>query len=109
MALVVTLNGSQWSRLEGLAGWIAEHAYFVERVGGVDDPEHSKIDKSVRMCFDELDRLGVPYWVQNAVIGWARDWRAYKSEYMDHGLRRRHYGVEFLGAGCYRMTCGVVQ
>ncbi len=105
MALVMQLNNRQWSSLEGLAAWVADGAYIAEYYG-IDDPEWSKCDSTVKACFDTLDRLGVPYWVQNAVISWARDWRAYKAEYMDCALQRRRYGVDYIGGGSWRITCG---
>lgn len=107
MALIVHLDGRQWHNLKGLAAWVADGAYIAERYG-VDDPEWGRCDSTVKTCFDALDRLGVPMWVQNAVITWARSWRDYMAEYMDEALRRRGYGLEYLGGGCYLMTCGEV-
>ena len=39
--------------------------------------------------YGKLDRLGVPFWVQNSAICWAEDWRRYKSGYLYQGLERR--------------------
>lgn len=78
-------NMEQKNALEGLAYWIADIEYIRERAGA-DDPELDKIRKTIKLCFSELDRLGVPFWVQNSVIYFAENWRRYKENYMDQWL-----------------------
>lgn len=78
----------QGRELSALAYWIADSNYIRERYGS-DDPEHEKARKTVGLIFDSLDSLRVPFWVQNAVICWAEDWRRYKTEYMQKALEKR--------------------
>lgn len=78
-------NREQRKELEGLAYWVADVNYIIERFGA-DDPERLQADKNIHLCFDALDRLGVPFWVQNSVVCFAENWRRYKSEYMDNWL-----------------------
>lgn len=78
-------NQEQRNALEGLAYHVADVNYIKERYG-VNDPEFKKADKNVSCSFEHLDRLGVPFWVQNAVICFAEDWRQYKTNYLDNWL-----------------------
>lgn len=72
--LQFTANREQTNALEGLKYWIAEKAYTQEREPA-DAVELHRIGETVRDSFAQLDRLGVPYWVQNSVLCWAEDWR----------------------------------
>lgn len=65
----------QKSALDGLAYRIADSAYMKERYG----TEGAKIEleqnrKTILSLFSELDKLGVPFWVQNAVICFSENW-----------------------------------
>ena len=82
----------QWATLEGLAYWISDNAYCIESMPREEyqREEYQRHDQSIRSIFDALDRLGVPYWVQNAVIMWASDWRREATEYMDNAMQRRN-------------------
>lgn len=64
-----------WNELCSLAYWIADKSYCEERYGAtVDGTERAH--KTITQCiFPALDRLKVPFWVQNRVIVWAEDWR----------------------------------
>lgn len=64
----------QRDNLEGLAYWVSDRAWSREH-GLLDEHEDQRTDKTIRAIFNALDRLAVPYWVQNAVICWAEDWR----------------------------------
>lgn len=88
--MTYTLTTEQYGKLEGLAYRVADNAYMLERHGR-ESARHELADnhKTILMLFDELDRLGVPFWVQNSTICWAEDWRRYKSEYLYQGLERR--------------------
>lgn len=66
----------QRNALEGLAYRIADSAYMRERFGN-DEPELKKNEKTISGLFDLLDRLGVPFWVQNSVICFSENWRKY--------------------------------
>ena len=66
----------QRNALEGLAYRIADSAYMRERFGD-DEPELKKNEKTISGLFDLLDRLGVPFWVQNSVICFSENWRKY--------------------------------
>ena len=81
------------NELEGLAYWVANVNYIKERFGA-DDPEYAQADKNVLFCFEMLDRLGVPFWVQNSVICFAENWRQYKSCYMKDWLFKNR-NIEF--------------
>lgn len=81
MLKFIAKDREQSLALEGLAYHIADLEYMKERFGR-DDAELSGIRKTISLCFDQLDRLQVPFWVQNSVIAFASDWRRYKSVYM---------------------------
>ena len=78
-------NREQRNAIEGLAYWVADVNYIIERFGA-NDPEYKKADSNVLYQFEVLDRLGVPFWVQNSVICFAENWRRYKSEYLEDWL-----------------------
>lgn len=88
------INRRQLSILEGLAYWIADRAYFLERYSP-RDPEFAKYDPTIRSLFDEADRAGVPWAVQNMVICWAEDWRQEGSEYITSMLDRRGVVIDY--------------
>ena len=91
-------NRRQFRALEGLAYWIADAEYIKERFGS-NDPEIKTCDVTIRKCiFPELDELGVPFWVQNSVIAFASNWRAYHSEY---------FSVAMAAKGIYRREAGM--
>ena len=66
----------QRNALECLAYRVADSAYMRERFGD-DEPELKKNEKTISGLFDLLDRLGVPFWVQNSVICFSENWRKY--------------------------------
>lgn len=82
-------NRNQWRALEALAYWIADVNYITERYGA-EDPEHEKAHKTVVMWFEELDKVKVPFWVQNTVIFWAEDWRRYKENYFREAMKAKN-------------------
>ena len=82
-------NREQTNALQGLAYWIADNAYIIERYGA-DDPERENVKKTISMAFDELDTLRVPFWVQNVVICFAEDWRRYKAAYLSAFLKTKN-------------------
>ena len=87
--MTFTANKKQWNALEGLSYWIEDHAYIVERYGA-DDPELPKVDDTIRSLFEELDSLGVPFWVQNAVIAFSAEWRNTRQYYLDAAMKARN-------------------
>ena len=82
-------NQDQRLALQGLAYWIADVNYLRERYGD-DEPELTVADQTIKLLFNQLDKLQVPFWVQNSVICFAEDWRRYKREYMDRYLETRN-------------------
>lgn len=86
------LNMKQYRALQGLAYWVADINYIRERYGK-DDPECTICDKTIKLTFDQLDKMQVPYWVQNAVICFAEDWRKYKQTYFQGFLASRNITV----------------
>lgn len=85
--LYFKVTKEQRNALDGLAYRIADSAYMRERFGN-DEPELKQNEKTISGLFDLLDRLKVPFWVQNSVICYAEDWRRYKSSYMPEWLLR---------------------
>lgn len=81
-----TATREQRDELEGLAYWIADRSWSRER-GELDEHEDSRTDSTIRAIFDQLDRLRVPYWVQNAVCCWAEDWRRAMKENLRDAMR----------------------
>lgn len=63
----------QINAILGLAYHVADVNYIKERYG-VTDPEFSRADKNVLLAFETLDKLKVPFWVQNSVICFAENW-----------------------------------
>lgn len=82
----------QRDELEGLAYWIADRTWSREH-GLLDEHEDQRTDNTIRVIFDALDRLGVPYWVQNAVCRWAEDWRRAMQEDFRDAMRARQIAL----------------
>ena len=84
-----SVTRKQFKELEGLAYWIADHAYIREYYGD-DDPELDGVEKNIEYAFEQLDRLEVPYWIQNAIcVTYADDWRTWKHTDVSTVLRKR--------------------
>lgn len=79
---------AQRAELEGLAYWIADRSWSRER-GELDEHEDSRTDSTIRAIFDALDRLAVPYWVQNTVCCWAENWRRAMKENLRDAMRAK--------------------
>lgn len=87
------LTKEQLNALEGLSYWISDNAYIRERFGD-NDPELKKVHDTITLCcFPLLDRLSVPFWVQNVVICWSENWRNTKSEYLKTFLEKKNIFV----------------
>lgn len=83
-------NHAQRAALEGLAYWVADSRYIRERYGD-EEPELLRCADTLSKCiFPELDRMGVPFWVQNAVICFSEDWRRFKSCYLWDAMREKN-------------------
>ena len=87
--LKFTANRKQKNALEGLAYWIADNAYIIERYGP-KEPELKNVRKTISLILDELDSAGVPYWVQNSVICFAENWRNYKEKYLSDVMKAKN-------------------
>lgn len=89
-----TVTRAQYRALEGLAHW----CYQAARCDAERDSEGSEQARKTLESFPaQLDRLGVPYWVQNAVSAWAQDFRAEGNimvAYLYQALRRRGIACE---------------
>ena len=84
------LNQSQYNTLSGLAYRIADNAYLIERYGAKEtEIERAENHKTITDIFENLDLSGIPFWVQNAVICWAENWRQYKTNYLSDFLVSR--------------------
>lgn len=78
----------QYHEMQALAYWIADLHYIREKYGA-DDPEIDTCRKTIENIFEVLDALAVPFWVQNAVICWAENWRRYQTEHIENMLKNR--------------------
>lgn len=86
--MTFTATREQRDELEGLAYWVSDRAWSRER-GELDENEDHRTDTTIRAIFDRLDRLAVPYWVQNAVCCWAEDWRRAMKENLRDAMRAK--------------------
>lgn len=82
------VGSAQKKELEYLARWHADLQYIREFYGK-DDPECEVSRKSVEFSIRQLDKLGVPFWLQNAALYFSENWRRYKSESLWGWLNRR--------------------
>lgn len=80
-------NAQQKNELEALAYNIADAQHIIKKYGP-DDPELIQVRKNIDLSFNLLDKLNVPFWVQNSVIIYAEDLNRYKSEYMAVWLKK---------------------
>lgn len=87
--LEYTATHEQAAELEGLAYWIAEQACALERYPD-DTDTLEQADITIRFAFDQLDKMRVPFLVQNTVIGWAREWRNWKREDIKSAMARKN-------------------
>lgn len=84
-------NQEQRNALEGLAYRIADNAYMIERYGREEAAtELQQNHKTICGLFEKLDALHVPFWVQNTVIGWANNWRNYKTQYFTEAMMQKN-------------------
>ena len=90
--ITVELNTLQCRELDYLARWRADLAYITER-WGKKEPEAEVSRKSVEFAFTVLDRLHVPFWLQNAALAYGEDWRNRQREGFEHYLTRMGYEV----------------
>lgn len=90
MKMEIMINRKQLRALESLAYWIHEMGYIREYYHGEENSiefknEYDRVDKTIHLCFDELDKLGVSFRLQNSVICWAEEWRDYmKTSTINH-------------------------
>lgn len=87
--LQFTLSREQFKELSALAYWVANEQYIRER-HGANDPEIQRCRETItKSIFPNLDRLQVPFWVQNIVSCWAENWRNYTSNYLINYLKTK--------------------
>ena len=92
--LEITINREQKDALDALAYRIADNNYMIERYGRAEVAvELAENHGHIVRLFDALDALGVPYWTQNAVMGWAENWRRYKEGDWLHDLNSSGYSI----------------
>lgn len=92
MTLIFKANATQKDLLQGLAYWIADNRYIREKYGD-REPELKVVDDTIHALFNSLDRAGVPFWVQNAVIICAEDWRHYHEIGIEADLKKRGIAI----------------
>ena len=83
----------QSQELEGLAYWIAERSCTLERCPD-DADDLRRADDAIRLHFELLDRLGVPFWVQNAAIARASDWRNTRRQSIRSAMAARNIAMQ---------------
>ena len=87
------ITRTQYRALEGLAHW----CYQAARCTAENDAEGSEQARQTLATFPaELDALGIPWWIQNAVSAWAQDFRApgnIRVAYLDQMLKGRGVSV----------------
>lgn len=93
MREIFTATREQSTTLAALAYHVADYYHISEQYGS-SDPEAHKADVNVKATFRDLDKLEVPFWVQNTIVAFATDWRRYKSVYMDSYLRSK--GIDLI-------------
>lgn len=49
--------------------------------------------RTMHSLFDEADKAGIPFWVQNHALSFAEDWRRYKGTYGSSYLRQFNIDV----------------
>lgn len=62
------------SEIESLSYWMIQNSFNSE-LKSRDEIETARIHKTMDEIFNQLDRLRVPFWVQNAVLSYGRNWR----------------------------------
>lgn len=92
MREIFTATREQSTALAALAYYVADYYYVSERYGS-SDPEAREADANVKATFRDLDKLEVPFWVQNTIVAYAQDWRRYKSVYMNSYLKSKGIDV----------------
>lgn len=75
--------------LEGLSYWHADLNYLYERFPN-DVHAIEKARQTIELCFDVLDRLRVPFWVQNNVLAWSEEWRNTERDYLRHAMEKKN-------------------
>lgn len=90
--MTYTLTEKQYAELEGLAHWISNKYYARERYPE-DKHEQERCHKTILLIFDVLDKMSVPFWVQNTTICWAEEWRNVYKESLWQALERRNIHV----------------
>lgn len=84
MKLVITYE--QYKKLDSLAFWVQELTWTKEHEP--DDTEFlTKARKTISFIFEQLDRLKVPFTIQNLAVSIGEDWRKYTSDAFDFLLR----------------------
>ena len=88
--LQFTADQRQGVELSALAYRIADNSYMLERYGRFEASEELEENaKTLNLIFDILDRLKVPFWVQNSVICEAENWRSYASGRYRQNLKQK--------------------
>ena len=89
------ISREQFSELQGLSYWVANLNYIKE-IYGENDNELQVCRETIEKCiFPKLDKLNVPFWVQNTVICFSENWRNTKKEYLSSFLKSKNIEIEF--------------
>lgn len=85
---MIHISSNQYNAVSSLAFHISNEKRAMEH-SNLTRPESAVLRDTVLCCFDECDALQVPFFVQNAVIAWAQEWRNTLRENCRDALARR--------------------
>ena len=91
--LRVELDRRAKNELDALVYWHSDLSYCKER-WPEDQNELSRHDKTIKSIFNALDRLNIPFWLQNAALYYSEEWRnAYKCDFWEWLAKQHGYTV----------------
>lgn len=92
--LTFNIDQTQYNILLGLRHWMAVKAKMIERYPADYEKERDSIHKTIVSLFEDADRHGLPFWVQNIVCGYQDDWRHSLDTYLYQDLEKRNVNCE---------------
>lgn len=88
------LNNKQFHELQGLKFWLVEKSWLQER-----EPDNTadihRAHETICFILQKLDRLGVPFWVQNVVLKLQDNWRTASSIQLAYFLQDNNVTINF--------------
>ena len=92
--LRVELDRRAKNELDALVFWHSD-LYYCKEKSPEDQNELSRHDKTIKSIFNALDRLNVPFWLQNAALQYSENWRNgyYYSDFWEWLAKQHGYTV----------------